>query len=199
MSQRSIDLLCLAVVWVVVVTGAALIAALGASILPLAVLWLIALAGAVLLVTASVEDEHDSDEMSGMQELAFIAAGLLLLVYLTAASVALGAYPVAAFLGSATVGTLFLLVRHGRVFGLPARFGRRSSDQEVKRSSRERSSWFSRRSSVRATTRSAAPRIATTSLNSTTIPTAAATYTQSMLNEGASEHGRTSRSVSRSG
>jgi hypothetical protein len=195
MSQRSIDLLCLAVVWVVVVMGAALIAALGASILPLAVLWLIALAGAVLLAAASVGDDRQKDQTSGVQELAFIAAGLLLLVYLTAASVALGAYPVAAFLGSATVGTMFLLIRHGRVFGLPARFGRRP-DQEVKRSSRERSSWFSRRSSVRATTRSAAPRIATTSLNSTTIPAAAARYTQSMVNEGASERGR-SRSAAR--
>ena len=195
MSRRSIDLLCLAGVWVVVVIGAALIAALGANILPLAVLWLVALAGAVLLVAASVDDEREADETTGVQELAFIAAGFLLLVYLTAASVALGAYPVAAFLGSATVGTTFLLARHGRVFGLPARFGLRAAGQDVKRSSRERSSWFSRRSSVRATTRSAAPRIATTSLSSTTIPAAAAKYTQSMVNEGASSRGRSGSSA----
>jgi hypothetical protein len=109
MIRRNVDVLALTILWVVLLTGAALTAVLGADILALTVLWVVVLTDAVFLA-ALADGDTNPDETAGAGTLAFIVSGLLTLVYLAAASVALGAGVVAAFVGGIALGTAYLLL-----------------------------------------------------------------------------------------
>src|SRR4029450_3795147 len=87
--ETEVDLLVFTALWVVVLTGAVLIAALGANVLALTVLWLVVLAGAVLLVVAAYDDAGDDDTAAGAGVHAFVVTGVLTVLYLAAAGVAL--------------------------------------------------------------------------------------------------------------
>jgi hypothetical protein len=107
--RRNVDVLALTILWVVLLTGAALTAVLGADILALTVLWVVVLTDAVFLA-ALADGDTNPDETAGAGALAFIVSGLLTLIYLAAASVALGAGVVAAFVGGIALGTAYLLL-----------------------------------------------------------------------------------------
>jgi hypothetical protein len=113
-SRRAVDLLALTLLWIVLLTGAVLIAAFGAQILPLAVLWLIVFSGAVLLVVVAPETDPDAEDAVWGDERPFILSGILTVIYVFAAAVALRAGVVLAFLGGASLAVAFLLVRHKR-------------------------------------------------------------------------------------
>ena len=115
MGRRDLDTFGLAGLWIAGLAGAVALAAIGADIVALAVVWLVVLASAVLLVASSAGDQRVQDGASVAGVVALVAGGLLLLVYVTAASVALGAGLLATFFGSVTLGIAFVVVWHERV------------------------------------------------------------------------------------
>jgi hypothetical protein len=112
--ETEVDLLVFTALWVVVLTGAVLIAALGANVLALTVLWLVVLAGAVLLVVAAYDDAGDDDTAAGAGVHAFVVTGVLTVLYLAAAGVALGGGMIAAFVGGGVGAVAWLLLRRRR-------------------------------------------------------------------------------------
>ncbi len=115
MTRRQLDTLGLTGLWIAGLAGAVAIAAVGADIVALAVLWLVVLAGAVLLAASTVDQDGVPDGPSAAGVLALVAGAVLLLVYVTAASVALGAGLLATFFGSVTLGIVLVVVWHERV------------------------------------------------------------------------------------
>jgi len=113
--RRDLDTFGLAGLWVAGLAGAVAIAAIGADIVALAVLWLVVLAGAVLLAASGGGDHGVPEGVSVADVFALVVGALLLLVYVTAASVALGAGLLATFFGSVTLGIVFVVVWHERV------------------------------------------------------------------------------------
>jgi len=114
MSRQAVDLLALLALWIVLLVGAVLVAALGAEILALIVLWFVVFIGAVLIAAVGPNTDPTEDERDWPSERAFILGGLLTVVYVFAAAVALRAGVVLAFLGGASLAVGFLLVRHRR-------------------------------------------------------------------------------------
>jgi hypothetical protein len=114
MSPRRVDLVAFAVLWAVVLIGAALIAVLGANVVALGVLWLVVLFGGVLLVVFALEDDPDAVQTPATKAVPFAVSAVLTLVYVAAAGVALGTALVAAFVGGAALGGAGLLVLHRR-------------------------------------------------------------------------------------
>jgi hypothetical protein len=113
-SRRKVDILTFMVLWVVVLTGAVLIAVLGANIVALAVLWGVVLTGAVLLTALAAVEESDESAAAGAGLLPFVVSGLLTLIYVAAAGVALGTGVIAAFVGGSAIAGGYLLLRHRR-------------------------------------------------------------------------------------
>jgi hypothetical protein len=111
-SRRKVDLLAFTALWTVVLTGAALIAVLGANVVALTVLWAVVLTGAVLLAALAADEDPNEDETAGAGAIAFVVSGVLTLIYVAAAGAALGIGLLAAFVGGSAVTACYLLLRH---------------------------------------------------------------------------------------
>jgi hypothetical protein len=114
MSRRKVDLLAFTALWAVVLVGAVLIAVLGGNVVALTVLWCVVLTGAVLLALLAAVDDPSADDAGGTSIVPFVVSGLLTLIYVAAAGVALGTGIVAAFVGGTAIAGAYLLLRHRR-------------------------------------------------------------------------------------
>jgi O-antigen/teichoic acid export membrane protein len=111
-SRRKVDLLAFTGLWTVVLTGAVLIAVLGANIVALIVLWAVVLTGAVLIAALAADEDPNADDTAGAGAVAFVVSGVLTLIYVAAAGAALGIGLLAAFVGGSAVTAVYLLLRY---------------------------------------------------------------------------------------
>lgn len=108
------DLLAFTALWAVELIGGVLIAVHGGNVVALTVLWGVVFTGAVLLAVLVAIEDAKTDEAAGAGMAPFVVSGVLTLIYIAAAGVALGTGVVAAFVGGSAVGGAYLLLRHRR-------------------------------------------------------------------------------------
>jgi hypothetical protein len=118
-SRRDVDTVAFAVLWAAALSGGVLIAVHGGNVVALAILWLDVLLGAVLLALLAAIEGSDAEEAAGLGLIPFVVSGFLVLVYVAAAGVALGAGVVTAFVAGSTIAAVYLLLRDRRRDGAP--------------------------------------------------------------------------------